>query len=86
MHCLHVLSLRHNLSFPFLVVCVCVCSCVRACVRACVCARVCVCVCVCVRECMCVDMNLSVEARKRPRVCCGVVCVFLLSPPQSVLN
>ena len=54
--------------------------------------------CECVRACVCVwggggvrgggggDVHLSVEARARPRMCCGVLYWVLLSPPQSVLN
>ena len=81
-------------------VCVCVCACVCVCVCVCVCMRACerVCVSACVRACVCGvvegcggrggggDVHLSVEARARPRMCCGVLYWVLLSPPQSVLN
>ena len=46
----------------------------------------CVRMCVFVPVCLCFDVHLSVAARMCPRVCCGVLCYVLLSPPQSVLN
>ena len=55
---------------------VCVCECVCMC-DVCVC--VCVCVYVCVRERACV--HLSVAARARPRMCCGVLCFII---PASI--
>ena len=84
-HSLHILSLlrqqNYNLSFPFLVECVClfVCARVHVCLRARVRAHVCVCVCVCV--CAFVRGSMRVPM-------CVLLCIVLclLSLHQSALN